>query len=64
MFYLCEFPFQSILTTLNGIKICKISPVTVFVCQISYLFTFSAKTFNTGNDCVNTLKIDKETQCT
>ena len=28
-----------------------------------YLFKFLAKTFNTENDCVNTLNIDKETQC-
>ena len=33
-------------------------------CHLSntYLCTFLAKTFNTENDCVNTLKIDKETQ--
>ena len=64
MFYLCEFPFPSIITTINGILICKISPVAIFVCQIYIFLHFRQKTFNTENDGVNTLKIDKEIQCT
>ena len=69
MLYL--FSFQPVITYLNGVQVCKISPVAAYCnCWSNiYLFsnfTFSAVTFNTKNDCVNTLKIDKakETQCT